>query len=118
MPVESVMPGLLSVVGGAGDAPSCELGFARGDPGQQLGLGVLTCQISPETVNEVIESSGCREKRRRLLPAQTVIYFVLGLCLFSGADSMAHYRDTARCGVGSPTAYVRCTTWRCRAVRR
>lgn len=37
--------------------------------------------------NEVIELAGCREKRCRLMPAPTVVYFVLGLCLDSGADS-------------------------------
>lgn len=36
----------------------------------------------------MIERAGCREKRLRLLPARTVVYFVLGRCLFSGADSM------------------------------
>ena len=49
---------------------------------------MLTGEISPGLVDEVIELAGCREKRRRLLPARTVVYFVLGLCLFSGADSM------------------------------
>ena len=51
------------------------------------GLGVLTGEITPELVDEVIDLSGCREKRQRLLPARAVVYFVLGLCLFSGADS-------------------------------
>ena len=42
--------------------------------------------------------SGCREKRQRLLPARAVVYFVLGLCLFSGADSHAPpgYRSVMR----------------------
>jgi hypothetical protein len=59
---------------------------------------VLSCQISPQVVDEVIELAGCREKRHRLLPARVVIYFVLGLCLFSGADSMAPpgYRSVMR----------------------
>ena len=63
--------------------------WGRG-PGRScpVGLGVLTGEISPGLVDEVIERAGCREKRRRLLPARTVVYFVLGLCLFSGADSM------------------------------
>ncbi|GAB3696677.1 IS4 family transposase [Actinocorallia lasiicapitis] len=52
-----------------------------------VGLGVLAEEIGPELVDEVIELSGCREKRHRLLPAAAVVYFVLGLCLFSGADS-------------------------------
>jgi hypothetical protein len=66
------------------------------------GLGVLTCEIHPELVEEVIERSGCREQRRRLLPASAVLYFVLGLCLFSGADSAAPpgYRSVMRWLVG------------------
>jgi hypothetical protein len=63
-----------------------------------VGLGVLTREISPGMVDEVIELARCREKRRRLLPARTVVYFVLGLCLFSGADSMGPpgYRSVMR----------------------
>jgi hypothetical protein len=63
-----------------------------------VGLGVLTGEISPDMVDEVIGLAGCREKRRRLLPARTVVYFVLGLCLFSGADSMGPpgYRSVMR----------------------
>jgi hypothetical protein len=63
-----------------------------------VGLGVLTGEISPGMVDEVIGLAGCREKRRRLLPARTVVYFVLGLCLFSGADSMGPrgYRSVMR----------------------
>ena len=62
------------------------------------GLGVLSAEISPGVAGEVIELAGCREKRRRLLPAQAVVYFVLGLCLFSGADSAAPpgYRSVMR----------------------
>ena len=63
-----------------------------------VGLGVLTGEVSPDMVDEVIDLAGCREKRRRLLPARSVVYFVLGLCLFSGADSMAPpgYRSVMR----------------------
>ena len=63
-----------------------------------VGLGVLTGEIGPELVDEVVERAGCREKRRRLLPARAVVYFVLGLCLFSGADSMGPpgYRSVMR----------------------
>jgi hypothetical protein len=62
------------------------------------GLGALTWQISPGLVDEVIEAAGCRERRRRLLPARAVVYFVLGLCLFSGADAAAPpgYRSVMR----------------------
>jgi hypothetical protein len=49
-------------------------------------------------VDVVIDLAGCRDKRQRLLPARAVVYFVLGLCLFSGADSCAPpgYRSVMR----------------------
>jgi Insertion element 4 transposase N-terminal/Transposase DDE domain len=67
-------------------------------PAGPVDLGVLTSEITPELVDEVIDLSGCREKRQRLLPARAVVYFVLGLCLFSGADSCAPpgYRSVMR----------------------
>jgi Insertion element 4 transposase N-terminal len=69
-----------------------------GRPDLVAGLGVLTCEVTPGLVDEVIEQAGCREKRRRLLPARTVVYFVLGMCLFSGADSAGPpgYRSVMR----------------------
>jgi Insertion element 4 transposase N-terminal/Transposase DDE domain len=51
-----------------------------------LDLGVLTAAIPADLVDEVIDEAGCREKRRRRLPARTVVYFVLGMCLFNAAD--------------------------------
>jgi Insertion element 4 transposase N-terminal/Transposase DDE domain len=62
------------------------------------GLGVLTGEISPELVDEVVDRAGCREKRVRLLPARAVVYFVLGLCLLSSEDSMGPpgYRSVMR----------------------
>lgn len=71
---------------------------ASGRPEGPVDLGVLTGEITPALVDEVIELSGCREKRQRLLPARLVVYFVLGLCLFSGADSCAPpgYRSVMR----------------------
>jgi hypothetical protein len=63
-------------------------GLARppgaGDPFTDVRIGVLTSEISPALADEVIEVSGCREQRRRLLPARTVIYLVLGMALLSG----------------------------------
>jgi Insertion element 4 transposase N-terminal/Transposase DDE domain len=52
----------------------------------RLDLGVLTAAIPADVVDEVIDSAGCREQRHRRLPARIVVYFVLGLCLFSAAD--------------------------------
>jgi hypothetical protein len=62
------------------------------------GLGVLTCEIGPDLVDEVVDLAGCREKRSRLLPARAAVYFVLGLCLLSGEDSMGPpgYRSVMR----------------------
>jgi Insertion element 4 transposase N-terminal/Transposase DDE domain len=62
------------------------------------GLGVLTCEISPCLVDEAVERAGCRERRVRLLPARAVVYFVLGMCLLSGEDSIGPpgYRSVMR----------------------
>ena len=65
-------------------APSCLAGAP--DPVGDVRIGVLTSQITPELVDEVIEVTGCREKRRRRLPARAVVYLVLGMCLLSGDD--------------------------------
>ncbi len=66
--------------------------------GERIRLGVLTEEISPELVDEVVELTGCRERRRRLLPARAVVYFVLALCLFSSSDSAGPpgYRSVLR----------------------
>ncbi|RPK42626.1 hypothetical protein EES39_20470 [Streptomyces sp. ADI92-24] len=66
--------------------------------GEHVRLGVLTGEISPELVDEVVELTGCGERRRRLLPARTVVYFVLALCLFSSSDSAGPpgYRSVLR----------------------
>jgi hypothetical protein len=71
---------------------------ASSRPACPVDLGVLTVEITPELADEVIELAGCREKRQRLLPAVAVVDFVLGLCLFSGADSCAPpgYRSVMR----------------------
>ncbi|SNS02823.1 transposase domain-containing protein, partial [Blastococcus mobilis] len=57
------------------------------EKGLPLRLGVLTEQIPPALVDEAVADAGRRERRCRLLPARAVVYFVLGLCLFSGADA-------------------------------
>lgn len=77
--------------------PVLSLAGGGESPGE-VGLGVLTGEVGPELVDRVIEEAGCREVRRRLLPARVVVYFVLGLCLFSGADSVCPpgYRSVMR----------------------
>src|SRR3954469_4875403 len=75
--------------------PSASGPAERGWP---LRLGVLTAQIGPALVDEVVAAAGATQRRVRLLPARAVGYFVLALCLFSGADAAAPpgYRSVAR----------------------
>ena len=49
-------------------------------------MGVLTRAFPPELVDEVVEVTGTREQRRRLLPARLMVYFVLALWLFRGRN--------------------------------
>src|SRR5256885_10239538 len=43
----------------------------------RISIGVLTRAFPPELVDEVVEATGTREQRRRLLPARLMVYFVL-----------------------------------------
>src|SRR5947207_850992 len=54
----------------------------------RIDLGVLRCEIPPDLVDEVVTAAGVQERRRRLLPARMMVYFVLALCLFAGSDSL------------------------------
>jgi Insertion element 4 transposase N-terminal/Transposase DDE domain len=73
-------------------------GSAGVEKGWPLRLGVLTAQVGPALVDEVVAAAGAAQRRVRLLPARAVVYFVLALCLFSGADAAAPpgYRSVAR----------------------
>jgi hypothetical protein len=51
-----------------------------------ISLGVLTRVFPPELVDRVVAESGRTEVRHRLLPARVVVYYVLGLALFSQAS--------------------------------
>ena len=44
--------------------------------GWPLRLGVLTAQISPALVDEVVAAAGAAQRRVRLLPARAVVSFV------------------------------------------
>ncbi len=48
-----------------------------------VALGVLTSTFPPWLVDEVVEATGRTEQRSRLLPARLVVYYVMGLALFS-----------------------------------
>lgn len=54
-------------------------------PLDRLGLGAVPEILPPRLVDEVIEECGCREARRRALPARVTLYFVLALWFCPGA---------------------------------
>ena len=64
-------------------------GQVQVQPGQRLSdrvaLGVLTATFPRQLVDEVIEATGRREQRNRLLPAHLTVYYVLAMTLFSSA---------------------------------
>jgi len=51
-----------------------------------ISIGVLTAVFPPELVDRVVAEAGRTEQRHRLLPARVVVYYVLGLALFSQAS--------------------------------
>jgi hypothetical protein len=67
--------------------PASTAPTSAAERGLPLRLGVLTEHIPPALVDEAVAAAGAQQRRVRLLPARAVVYFVLGLCLFSGADS-------------------------------
>lgn len=46
----------------------------------------LTRVFPPEVVDEILAECGRLERRHRLLPAPVVVYYVLGLALFSSSS--------------------------------
>jgi len=59
----------------------------------RIALGALTSVFPPELVDRVVAECGRRERRRRLLPARVMVYYVLALALFS----QAAYEEVMRC---------------------
>src|SRR4051812_10521996 len=97
------MPESATVVGPVGRSVSSPRRVLTGGSGEMergwpLRLGVLTAQIGPALVDEVVAAAGATQRRVRLLSARAAVYFVLALCLFSGADAAAPpgYRSVAR----------------------
>jgi hypothetical protein len=64
-------------------------GEGRCGAGGEIRPGVLTAWLPPGLVDEVVAAAGRASRRQRKLPARAVVYFVIALCLFSGADSLA-----------------------------
>lgn len=51
-----------------------------------ISIGVLSAVFPAELVDRVVAETGRMEQRHRLLPARVVVYYVLGLALFSQAS--------------------------------
>ncbi|WP_307527906.1 transposase domain-containing protein [Streptomyces umbrinus] len=49
----------------------------------RIALALLMRTFPPEAVDRVIAECGRTERRNRLLPARTVVYFILAMCLFA-----------------------------------
>jgi Insertion element 4 transposase N-terminal/Transposase DDE domain len=58
----------------------------------RIAIGVLTATFPPELVDRVVDATGRRERRQRLLPARVVVYFTLAMCVFSQVG----YEEVAR----------------------
>ena len=73
-----------ALTAGALQATDARAEFAQ-HPLDRLGLGAVLEILPPRLVDEVIEECGCREARRRALPARVTLYFVLALWFCPGA---------------------------------
>jgi hypothetical protein len=51
-----------------------------------ISIGVLTRVFPPDLVDRVVAETGRGEQRQRLLPARVVVYYVLGLALYSSSS--------------------------------
>ena len=60
-------------------------------PLPDVGLGALTKWCPPELVDRAIDKCDRWEKRRRLLPARTMVYFELARCLYPGEGYASVY---------------------------
>jgi hypothetical protein len=62
-------------------------GWVKPDTGyhlsDHLSWGLLTRVFPPEVVDRVVVDAGRLQQRRRLLPSRAVVYYVMGLALFS-----------------------------------
>jgi len=58
-----------------------------------ISIGVLTRVFPPDLVDGVVADAGRVQVRNRLLPARVVVYYVLGLALFSQASYEEVMRD-------------------------
>lgn len=74
--------------------------------GQRVRIGILTKVFTAELVDAAIAAHDQAERRRRLLPARLVVYFVLALCLFA-RDSYEEVLRVLTGGIPGSRALVR-----------
>jgi Insertion element 4 transposase N-terminal/Transposase DDE domain len=60
---------------------------------QRIGLGVLAEYVPANLVDQVLADTGRVQRRRRRLPARTVVWFVLALTLFHGQGYRSVWRE-------------------------
>ncbi|MGW8358719.1 transposase domain-containing protein [Streptomyces wedmorensis] len=80
-------------------------------------LGELTQFIDPQLVDAVLDETGSRERRVRLLPARVVVYFVLALTFFERSSCLAVWGKLSA-GLGGAPAAPPCASSLSRARRR
>src|SRR5258705_310607 len=62
-----------------------------------IGLGVLAARFNRDLLEEVINATGCREKRKRLLPTHVMIRYVIAMGLYFDES----YEEVMRLLVGN-----------------
>ena len=73
-------------------------------------VGELTRVVPFELVDAVLEETGARERRLRLLPSRVGVYFLLAMCLFPRPGYLGIW--------GKLTAALAGWAWRARRRRR
>ncbi|WP_367318081.1 transposase domain-containing protein [Streptomyces sp. HUAS ZL42] len=77
----------------------------------------MTQVVDPQLVDAVLEETGSRKRRVRLLPARAVVYFVLALTFFERSSYQAEW-DKLRAGLGRIEVMSPCASSLSRARRR
>ena len=80
----------------------------RGRVLARAGLGVVSYVLTPELADEAVADGLAWEMRLRSVPARLGVYFVLGLCLFSGQP----YQEVARRLVSGLEGPLAAAGWR------
>jgi hypothetical protein len=80
-------------------------------------LGELTQIVDHDLVDAVLEETGARQERLRLLPSRVVVYFILALALFESCSYLAVWGKLT-CALGALAGRVPAASSLARARRR